>query len=143
MPYALAASLVQALAQRLDAALVETHISWVLLTPTQVYKVKKPLRLPFVDYGSLAQRRQCCEEELRLNARLAPSLYLGLTRITGNPQVPGLDGPGPTLEYAVRMRRFADGALFAECPGALAWRRRRRCAGGDAVAALWGAGGGQ
>ena len=114
MPYALAASLVQALAQRLDAALVETHISWVLLTPTLVYKVKKPLRLPFVDYGSLAQRRQCCEEELRLNARLAPSLYLGLTRITGNPQVPGLDGPGPTLEYAVRMRRFADGALFAE-----------------------------
>ena len=107
-------ALVAALAGALGAELIETHISWVLLAGGFAYKVKKPVRLPFVDYGTLAARRHFCEEELRLNRRLAPSLYLGLTRITGPEAAPELDGAGPVLEYAVRMRRFAPGALFGE-----------------------------
>jgi aminoglycoside phosphotransferase family enzyme/predicted kinase len=107
-------ALVGALARALDAQLIETHISWVLLAAGFAYKVKKPLRLPFVDYATLALRRHFCQEELRLNRRLAPSLYLGVSRITGTPAAPALDGEGPVLEYAVRMRRFPAGALLSE-----------------------------
>jgi uncharacterized protein len=107
-------AMVAALARALGAELIETHISWVLLAGELAYKIKKPVRLPFVDYGTLDRRRHFCEEELRLNRRLAPSLYLGVARITGTHRAPALDGPGPVLEYAVRMRRFAPGALFGE-----------------------------
>ncbi|MEO7399556.1 MAG: hypothetical protein ABIV07_02115, partial [Polaromonas sp.] len=75
-------ALVKALARTLGAELIETHISWVLLAGDDAYKIKKPVRLPFVDYATLQARRNFCEEELRLNRRLAPSLYLGVTRIT-------------------------------------------------------------
>ena len=109
-----ARSLVGKLAGRLGADLIETHISWVLLAGDSAYKIKKPVRLPFVDYTALQARRHFCEEELRLNRRLAPSLYLGVARITGTPEAPALDTSGPALEYAVRMRRFPKGALFAE-----------------------------
>ena len=104
-----AATLASALARKLAAETIETHLSWVLLAGETAYKIKKPLRLPFVDYSSLAARRHFCEEELRLNRRLSPALYLGVSRITGTPQAPLLDAPGPVLEYAVRMRRFAPG----------------------------------
>jgi uncharacterized protein len=107
-------TLVAALAGALRADLIETHISWVLLAGDHAYKIKKPVRLPFVDYSTLRARRHFCEEELRLNRRLAPSLYLGLTRITGSHGEPQLEGPGPVLEYAVRMCRFRAGALFSE-----------------------------
>ncbi|HXE51356.1 MAG TPA: AAA family ATPase [Ramlibacter sp.] len=106
--------MVAALARSLRAELIETHISWVLLAGDLAYKIKKPVRLPFVDYGTLELRRHFCEEEVRLNRRLAPSLYLGVTGITGTHSAPVLDGAGPALEYAVRMRRFAPGALFGE-----------------------------
>jgi len=108
------AELVAALAATLAAQVIATHISWVLLAGPFAWKIKKPVRLPFVDYGSLAARRHCCEEEVRLNRRLAPGLYLGTSRITGCAAAPGLDGEGPAIEYAVRMRRFAPGALFSE-----------------------------
>ena len=111
---ALHRTLVINLARALGAELIETHISWLVLYGETVCKIKKPVRLPFVDYGSLAARQHFCREELRLNSRLAPSLYLGLTRITGTFQTPMLDGAGPVLEYAVRMRRFPKGALFGE-----------------------------
>src|SRR5829696_7210971 len=90
--------MVAALARALGAELIETHISWVLLAADLAYKIKKPVRLPFVDYGTLDLRRHFCEEEVRLNRGLAPSLYLGVTRITGTHRVPALDGPGPVLE---------------------------------------------
>lgn len=106
--------LVASLAHQLRAQLIETHISWVLLSADTAYKIKKPLHLPFVDYSTLRSRKFFCEEELRLNSRLAPSLYLGVTPITGTPRKPRLAGTGPVLDYAVRMRRFPDGALFSE-----------------------------
>jgi aminoglycoside phosphotransferase family enzyme/predicted kinase len=86
--------------------LVETHISWVLLAGDCAYKIKKPVDLGFLDFSSLDRRRHFCEEELRLNRRLAPELYLGVTAITGRPDDPRLDGPGEAIEFAVRMRRF-------------------------------------
>ena len=114
MPSTDSAALVSALARALNAQLIETHISWVLLAGELAYKIKKPVQLPFVDYGTLQTRQHFCAEEVRLNRRLAPALYLGVTSITGTPQAPVIDGPGPVLEYAVRMRRFPPGALFSE-----------------------------
>ena len=77
-------ALVSALAERLGAESIETHISWVLLAGDLAYKLKKPVRLPFVDYATLEARRHFCEEEVRLNRRLAPLIYLGVSRITGS-----------------------------------------------------------
>ena len=109
-----ATCLVQALAARLGASLIETHISWVLLVGDRAFKLKKPVRLPFVDYSTLQARRHCCEEELRLNRRLAPSLYLDVVAITGSADAPAIGGFGPAIEWAVRMRRFPEGSLFSE-----------------------------
>lgn len=108
------AELPAALQQQLGARLVETHISWVLLDGRQAWKIKKPVRLPFLDASELATRRRLCEEELRLNRRLAPALYLDVVAITGSPQAPRLGGEGAPIEYALRMRQFAAGALLDE-----------------------------
>lgn len=94
--------------------LVQTHLSWLLLAGPLVYKIKKPVVLPFVDFSDVRERRRCCEEEVRLNHRFAPELYLGVGRVTGTPDAPRLDGAGEAFDYAVRMRRFARGALLAE-----------------------------
>ena len=90
---------------------LETHISWVLLTGEYAYKIKKPVNLGFLDFSTLGLRRHYCEEELRLNRRLAPELYLGLVEIRGTPQAPRVGGDGPVLEYAVRMREFPQASL--------------------------------
>lgn len=86
--------------------LVETHISWVVLTGDYVYKIKKPVDFGFLDFSSLDKRHFCCEEELRLNQRLAPDMYLAVVAITGSNEHPVLDGPGDVIEYAVKMKQF-------------------------------------
>lgn len=86
--------------------LIETHISWVILTGPYAYKIKKPVDLGFLDFSTLAKRRFYCEEEVRLNRRLAPELYLGVVTITGTPDAPVLNGKGAPLEYAVKMAQF-------------------------------------
>lgn len=86
---------------------IETHISHVLLTGEYAYKIKKPLALDFLDFSSLAKRKFYCEQELRLNRRLAPDLYLAVVPITGSASEPRLGGPGSAIEYAVKMRQFA------------------------------------
>ena len=91
---------------------IETHISWVLLTATEAYKFKKPVQLGFLDFGSLAARAHACAEELRVNRRLAPGLYLDVVAFHGTADAPAIEGAGPVLEYAVRMRRFAPEAVF-------------------------------
>ena len=90
-------------AERVD--LVETHASWLLLAGDFAYKIKKPITLPFLDYGTLERRETCCRAELVLNHRLAPDLYLDVTPIGGAPGQPKI-GLLPALEWAVRMRRF-------------------------------------
>ncbi len=87
---------------------METHISWVILTGDYAYKLKKPLNLGFLDFSTLERRHFFCEEELRLNRRLAPDLYLEVVPVTGSIEAPRLGGPGPVIEYAVKMRQFDD-----------------------------------
>ncbi|HSG21535.1 MAG TPA: hypothetical protein VLA64_01105, partial [Azonexus sp.] len=79
--------------------LIETHISWLLLVNGLAYKLKKPITLPFLDYGSSANRHFFCNEELRLNRRFAPDLYLDVVPVEADPAC---------AEWAVRMRRFAE-----------------------------------
>lgn len=92
---------------------IETHISHLLLAGDYVYKIKKPIDLGFLDFTSLEKRRFCCEEELRLNRRLAPSLYLAVVAIHGTPERPVFEPEGPVLEYAVKMRRFRQSGLLS------------------------------
>ena len=91
--------------------LIETHISWVLLAGKFAYKIKKAVNLEFLDFSTLAARRFYCEEELRINRRLAPQLYLDVVPIGGSPEQP-TPGGEPAIEYAVRMRRFAADKLL-------------------------------
>jgi uncharacterized protein len=86
--------------------MLETHISWVFLADEFAYKVKKPVDLGFVDFTTLERRRFFCEEELRLNRRLAPQLYLDVLPITGSAESPRIGGTGEAIEYCVRMLRF-------------------------------------
>lgn len=111
--YAAQGRLVRALLanMRLQAAgksvrLVETHISWVLLAGHYAYKIKKAVNLGFLDFSRLEARQYYCAEEIRLNRRLAPGIYLNVIAIGGSTQIPVL-GAQPAVEYAVRMRRFA------------------------------------
>ena len=94
--------------------LLQTHLSWVLLTGRYAYKLKKPVNLGFVDFSSQTLRRWFCQEELRLNRRLAPDLYLDLVTIHGPPEQASFHGTGPPIEVAVRMRQFPQQALISE-----------------------------
>jgi len=98
---------------------IETHISWVILLGDYAYKIKKPLNLGFLDYTSLDLRQFYCTEELRLNRRTAPSLYLCVVGISGSAARPVVkaihpDQPLPQaiFEYAVKMRRFPQSQLL-------------------------------
>ena len=110
---------VDALRARLEASegvpvrLIETHISWVLLAAREAYKLKKPVRLPFLDFRALDDRRRSCEEELRVN-RLAGDLYLDVVAVREGAEGPSFGGSGTVVDHAVRMRRFPDGALWSE-----------------------------
>ncbi len=84
----------------------ETHISWVILTGLYAYKVKKNVHLEFIDASTLERRRFLCEEELRLNRRLALDLYIDVVTITREAGGLRIGGHGPIVEYAVRMRQF-------------------------------------
>ncbi|MFI5305240.1 MAG: AAA family ATPase [Nitrospiria bacterium] len=86
--------------------LVETHISWIILTGHFAYKIKKPINLGFVDFSSLDKRRYYCREELRLNRRLAPFLYLEVVSIGGSDRNPELNAKDAVIEYAVKMVQF-------------------------------------
>lgn len=93
--------------------LIETHISWILLTGTYAYKIKKPVSFGFLDFSTLDKRRYYCEEELRLNRRFSPQLYLDVVPIGGTPAQPILDSKGAAIEYAVRMHQFPRQALLS------------------------------
>lgn len=91
-----------------DVKLVQTHISYVLLAGDFVYKIKKPVDFGFLDFTSLEKRKHFCEQELLLNRRLCPSLYLGLVSINQDGDQMSLDGPGKPIEYAVKMARMPE-----------------------------------
>jgi aminoglycoside phosphotransferase family enzyme/predicted kinase len=93
----------------------ETHGSWVLLTRTRAFKIKKPVVMAFLDYGTLARRREMCRAEVELNRRTAPGIYLGVRAIVAEGEHVTLapeQAPG-AIEYAVEMRRFPEEATLA------------------------------
>lgn len=96
-----------------DVSVLETHISWVILAGDFAYKIKKPVKLEFLDFSSLELRRHFCNEELRLNRRLAPELYLDVVPICGDRAAPVVGGDGEPIEFAVRMRRFPQEMLLS------------------------------
>jgi len=104
--------MVDALCRSLGAELIETHISYVLLAGAQAWKIKKALDLGFADFRTLAQRRFYCEEELRLNRRTAPQLYLEVLPLTGTPEQPMLGGNAAVIDWVLHMRAFAQDGLW-------------------------------
>lgn len=118
-PETAAAAVVDALRTRLSALhgevqLVQTHISWVLLAGPYAYKLKKPVRFGFLDFSTLERRRHFCEEELRLNRRLAPDLCIAVLPVHVGADGPSFDGEGPVVEYALQMHRLPEGSLASE-----------------------------
>lgn len=95
-------------------ALVQTHVSYVLLTGDYAYKVKKPVNFGFLDYSTLEKRHHFCQEELRLNQRGAADLYLDVLPITHAGAAYQLSGQGEVVEYTLRMRQFPQSALLLE-----------------------------
>lgn len=90
--------------------LLETHISWVILTGPFAYKIKKPVNLGFLDFSTLEKRQHYCAEELRLNRRLAPQIYLAVVPITGTPEQPRFGRDSEVIDFAVKMRQFPQSA---------------------------------
>ncbi len=130
---------------------IETHISTLLLAGEFAYKLRQPLALPFLDFSTLAARRHDCEEELRLNRRTAPPLYLDTRPVLGTPAAPRIGTPAESegaIDWLLRMRRFdndqlldrlaARGALTAADVDALAQRVAEFHAALPASPAAWG-----
>ncbi|WP_008310030.1 AAA family ATPase [Leptolyngbya sp. PCC 6406] len=94
--------------------LIQTHVSYVVLTGDYAYKVKKPVNFGFLDYSTLDLRSHFCQEELRLNQRTAADLYLAVLPITQTGDRYQLKGDGDPVEYAVQMRQFPQTALLSQ-----------------------------
>src|SRR4051812_48941806 len=94
-------------------SLATTHASWVFLAGDQVWKIKRPVNLGFLDYSDVDKRRRCCEDEARLGSRTAPDVYLGVAPLHRGAHGLSFVGPGAVVDWAVRMRRLpeADSAL--------------------------------
>ena len=96
--------------------LLETHISWIVLTGEFAYKIKKPVNYGFLDFSTLQKRQHYCAEEVRLNRRMAKQLYLDVVAIGGSAQQPVIKNKnaGDAFEYAVKMRQFPQSAKLDE-----------------------------
>ena len=92
---------------------IETHMSWVFLTPHHAYKLKKPVRYDYLDFSTLVARKKNCDEEVRLNQRLAPGVYLKVVPLAqdaqGNVRI---EGQGAIIEWLVKMRRLPAGRML-------------------------------
>lgn len=118
MPASLATSLGQRLAETLSAPveLRETHAAWVLLSGDRAFKLRKPVRYPFLDYGTRERRLAAALEEVRINAPLAPGLYRGVRALVehgGRIALEAVDAHADAVDYAVEMRRFDEHATMA------------------------------
>lgn len=96
-----------------DISIIETHISWVILTGPYAYKIKKSLNLGFLDYSSLSLRHQYCEQELRINSRTAKDIYLQCVPISGTIEHPQVGNMEHVIEYAVKMHQFSQQDLLS------------------------------
>ncbi len=95
-----------------DVEVHQTHISIVFLAGNFAYKIKKPVQLGFLDFSTLQRRRHFCEEEVRLNRRLAPDVYLGVVPIVEHGTGLRFEGDGQPVEWAVKMRRLPPAATL-------------------------------
>lgn len=95
--------------------LIETHISWVIVAGEFAYKLKKAVRFDFLDYSRIESSCFFCHEEVRLNRRLAITLYLGVVSITGSAESATIDAEdaAEAINYAVKMRAFSQDALWS------------------------------
>lgn len=91
---------------------METHISWVILTGDYAYKIKKPVDFQFLDFSTLEKRHFYCHQELQLNQALAPEIYQAVLDIRGSLDQPFFNGSGEIIEYAIKMREFPQEMLF-------------------------------
>jgi aminoglycoside phosphotransferase family enzyme len=91
---------------------VETHMSYVFLAGELVYKLKKPVRYPFLDFSTVEARERNCREELRLNRRLAADVYLGVRALTEDRRGLAIEGAGQTVDWLVEMRRLPSGLML-------------------------------
>src|SRR3954454_8017527 len=108
-------SVTAAFAHPVDAVEVhQTHISVVFLAGPYAYKIKKPLDLGFLDYSTLEKRHHYCEQEVLLNRRLAPSVYLGVVPVVHHGTAVTIDDPGEAIEWAVKMTRLPEEATMRE-----------------------------
>lgn len=96
----------------ISVQLLQTHISYIALTGTYAYKVKKPVNFGFLDFSTLDKRKYFCEEELRLNKRLCPDMYLDVLPITQKDSTLELDGDGTIVEYVLKMKEFPQGCIM-------------------------------
>ena len=96
-----------------EVALHETHLSWVLVAGGIAYKLKKAVHLDFVDFSTAEKRRHFCYEEIRLNRRMAPDLYLGVEPVGGTPDDPVMGELEEGIEYAVKMKAFPQECLWS------------------------------
>ena len=97
-----------------EVKLLQTHLSWVFLAGPLVYKVKKPVDFGFLDFTTLEKRKFFCNEEIRLNKRLCPEIYIGTAAINRNENGTFcLNGPGEVVEWAVEMKRMPDNGLMS------------------------------
>jgi aminoglycoside phosphotransferase family enzyme/predicted kinase len=112
-----------------DVSLRTTHASWVFLTDADAWKVKRPVDLGFLDFRTVEARRRACEDEVRLNRRLAPGIYLGVEPVRSTEDGLSFQGPGPVVDWAVHMRRLPDSASAAAMLG-------RGLLGAEALSAL-------
>lgn len=109
---------------------METHISWLFLAGEYAYKDKKPVALGFLDFSTLESRRFFCEEELRINRRSAPELYLDMVAICGTSEAPHVDGAGDVIEYAWRfLSAYLEATGDYDDLAVLRCRRTFRCRG--------------
>lgn len=98
----------------LEVGFLQTHISRLFFAGERVYKIKKPVELGFLDFSTLELRRQVCEEEVRLNRRLAPQVYLGVVPVTeAGDGTLRVGGEGPALEWAVEMVRLPEHGMLS------------------------------
>jgi aminoglycoside phosphotransferase family enzyme/predicted kinase len=96
-----------------DVRIIETHISYVFIAGDDVYKVKKPVRFDFLDFTTLEKRKFYCEEEVRLNRRLAPHTYLAVIAVSRDPRGKLFLGEGPEIvDYAVKMKKLPEDKML-------------------------------
>src|SRR5262245_11929985 len=92
---------------------IETHASSVFLAGDHAYKVKRAVKYSFLDFSTLEKRRAACLNELRVNRRTAPKLYLDMIPVTrGKGETLRLGGDGEVVEWVLKMRRFDQAALY-------------------------------